>query len=219
MDIRDAYTHWSDTYDRDTNLTRDLDQTVTRQVLGGQRFQSILEIGCGTGKNTQFLAEIGARVTALDFTPAMLARAQHKVAASNVSFALADLTKPWPCLARSADLIACNLVLEHIHGLDFVFEQASRVLIPGGRVFLCELHPSWQYLGVQANFQGPQGAISVPAYVHHLSDFTGAAERQGLALVRLNEWWHAEDQGKPPRLVSMMFVKQNVVVLPDKIKR
>jgi ubiquinone/menaquinone biosynthesis C-methylase UbiE len=207
MDIRDAYTHWSATYDQDRNLTRDLDQFVTRQVLTGLRFQTILEIGCGTGKNSVFLAEIGARVLALDFSPGMLARARNKASSGNVAFALADLNRPWPIQGQSADLIACNLVLEHIRDLDFVFAQASRILAPGGRFFVCELHPFRQYLGTQANFPGQQGAVQIPAFVHHLSDFTGAAEIQGLALVQLREWWHSEDHGKPPRLVSMMFEK------------
>jgi ubiquinone/menaquinone biosynthesis C-methylase UbiE len=208
MNIQDEYNRWSATYDQDRNLTRDLDQSITRQALAGLRSQFILEIGCGTGKNTVFLAEIGARILALDFSPGMLARARNKALAGNVTFAVADLTRPWPIQGQSADLIACNLVLEHIRDLDFVFAQASRILAPGGRFFVSELHPFWQYLGVQANFQGRQGTVQIPAFVHHLSDFTGAAERQEFALVHLKEYWHPEDQGKPPRLVSMMFERK-----------
>lgn len=207
MDIRDAYTHWSGTYDQDRNLTRDLDQFVTRQVLSGTKVESILEIGCGTGKNTALLAGLGERVLALDFSEGMLARARQKVRAANVAFDVADLTRPWPCPEQSTDLVVCNLVLEHIRDLEFIFGQAARALKPGGRFFVCELHPFRQYLGTQANFQGGQGTVEIPAYVHHLSDFSGAAERSGFALVRLDEWWHDEDQGQPPRLISMLFHK------------
>ena len=79
MDIRDAYTHWSETYDQDHNLTRDLDQSVSRQLLSGSSYASILEIGCGTGKNTVWLAELGEQVLALDFSEGMLARARQKL--------------------------------------------------------------------------------------------------------------------------------------------
>jgi malonyl-CoA O-methyltransferase len=44
--------------------------------------------------------------------------------------------------------------------------------------------------------------------VHHISDFFAAAAANGLELARMKEWWHAEDQNKPPRLVSFMFDKR-----------
>ncbi|NTU56864.1 MAG: methyltransferase domain-containing protein, partial [Anaerolineales bacterium] len=72
MDIQNAYNEWSDIYDTNANLTRDLDSTVTRSLLANRRFDSILELGCGTGKNTVFFAEIGGRVHALDFSQGMV---------------------------------------------------------------------------------------------------------------------------------------------------
>ncbi len=65
MDIQNAYNEWSETYDSNENLTRDLDQQVTRSLLGGLHFDFILEIGCGTGKNTVFLSQIGDHVHVL----------------------------------------------------------------------------------------------------------------------------------------------------------
>ena len=109
MNTRTAYDSWSETYDRDRNLTRDLDYAVTQAALANLRFSSVLEIGCGTGKNTALLASIGAKVHALDFSDGMLAQAKNKVSSDNVTFTVADLTRPWPCAARSADLIVCNL--------------------------------------------------------------------------------------------------------------
>lgn len=109
--------------------------------------------------------------------------------------------------ARSADLIVCNLVLEHIGDLSFVFAEAARVLVPGGRFFVCELHPFRQYQGAQAGFDHDQTTTEVQAFVHHLSDFIHAAEASGLVLEQFREWWHEEDQDKPPRLASFMFRK------------
>src|ERR1700704_5837722 len=97
MNIQQAYTDWSSTYDQDRNLTRDLDEIVTREALANLRCNSILEIGCGTGKNTALLAQIGRRVLALDFSTGMIEQARAKLLLENVEFELADLTQPWPC--------------------------------------------------------------------------------------------------------------------------
>ena len=205
MNIQNAYNEWSDIYDSNENLTRDLDQKVTRETFTGQHFESILELGCGTGKNTAFLAQIGKHVHALDFSQGMIEKAKEKVTAQNVRFSMADLAKCWPCEDVTYDLITCNLVLEHIEDLSHIFSEAARTLHPNGKFFINELHPFKQYKGTKAKFERGQDIIEVDAFVHHISDFTNAAAANGLKLMTLNEYWHAEDGGKPPRIVSFMF--------------
>ena len=207
MDVREAYDRWSATYDTDRNLTRDLDRLVTRQTLAGLRCANILELGCGTGKNTAFLAELGARVHALDFSEAMLARARAKLPPDRVTFTVADLTAPWPCAERSMDLVVCNLVLEHIADPRFVFREAFRCLGARGHLFVCELHPFKQYLGSRAVFQRDRANVAIPAFVHHISEFLDAAAEAGFTLVSLKEWWHDDDRDTPPRLVSFLWEK------------
>lgn len=208
MTIQDAYTDWSETYDSDRNLTRDLDQRVAGPELKRFRCKSILELGCGTGKNTPLLASISEHVLALDFSAGMIEKARAKVTAANVTFESADITKRWPSEDQSFDLIVCNLVLEHIEDLDFIFAEAARVLVSGGRFFICELHPFRQYLGTQARFQRADDTKHIAAFTHHITDFTNAAMANGLILTEMKEWWHEEDETKPPRLISFLFEKR-----------
>ena len=207
MNIQDAYNDWSTSYDRDENLTRDLDGIVTRRTLEDRHFESILETGCGTGKNTVFLAQIGARVCATDFSQGMMARAREKVQARNVRFLRVDLARPWPWRSSAFDLISCNLVLEHIQELSLVFSEASRALVPGGTFFLCELHPFKQYQGRKAVYSRAEGQTEIQAFTHHISDFMQAAFENRLDLLEFREWWHEEDADKPPRLASFIFAK------------
>lgn len=207
MSIQNAYNAWSEMYDTDQNLTRDLDQQITREALGNLHFNSILEIGCGTGKNTALLAQVGTRVHALDFSEGMIEKAREKVKTENVKFSVANLTQTWPCEDQSYDLVACNLVLEHIEDLSFIFSEAFRVLEEKGRFLINELHPFRQYEGKKARFDKGEEVTEIPAFVHHISDFVNAASRNGFALVKLNEWWHEKDQGKPPRIISFIFEK------------
>lgn len=208
MNVRDSYEQWAATYDADRNLTRDLDGEMTRKLLGGGPFGRVVELGCGTGKNTEFFAETAGAVTALDFSPAMIAQAAGKPGLEQVHFTLADLTKPWPVAAGAFELVAGNLVLEHIADLAFIFQEAARVLTPDGRLFLSELHPFRQYQGSVARFERADATISIPASVHHVSDFLAAATAAGFRLVDLGEWWHRDDTGKPPRLLTLIFSKK-----------
>jgi len=207
MLVNEAYKNWSATYDSDRNLTRDLDRQVTRRTFETQRFKSILEIGCGTGKNTAFLASIANKMLALDFSEQMIEKAKHKSSTDNVTFRVADITDPWPVADCSIDLVICNLVLEHVEDLGFVFGEAARVLIEGGNLFVSELHPFRQYQGVVARFERNNERIEIPAFVHHISDFLNAAAGNNLALSSMKEMWHAEDENKPPRLISFLFGK------------
>ena len=207
MNIQDAYNEWSTIYDSNINRTRDLDAEVTRRTLKGRHFSSILEIGCGTGKNTEFLAEIGDAVLAFDFSEMMLAKARQKVTASHVRFAWADITQPWNCANASIDLITCNLVLEHIQDLNHIFAQAERTLHNGGVFLINELHPFKQYGGTKARFERGENIIEVDVFIHHISEFIHTAEKNGLKLLKLDEVWHEDDAGKPPRLISFVFGK------------
>jgi ubiquinone/menaquinone biosynthesis C-methylase UbiE len=206
MKIRDAYTRWADSYDSDRNLTRDLDMRVTSELLTGH-YRTIFELGCGTGKNTALLSQIADRVVAADFSLGMLSQARAKVQLENVSFLVADLTEPWPCHSDSIQLVVCNLVLEHIQDLLPIFAEAYRVLNSRGRFFISELHPYRQYQGTQARFRQNEEDIKIPAFTHHISDFTESAGANRLSLLRVKEWWHENDENGPPRLISFVFEK------------
>lgn len=208
MSIQNAYNDWSSSYDSDENRTRDLDRKIMQEVLTGQRLDSILEIGCGTGKNTVFLAEIGTLVHAIDFSNGMIEKALEKVKAGNVRFSVADLTQTWPSRDEAYQLVVCSLVLEHIADLSFIFSEAYRVLRQGGRFLINELHPFRQYEGTKARFERMDSLTEIQAFTHHISDFVHAATQHGLRLVELNECWHADDpRTRPPRIVSFVFEK------------
>ena len=209
MNIRNAYDLWSGTYDSDNNLTRDLDARVTENALKNESYNTILEIGCGTGKNTLLFSRIGDIVHAIDFSAGMMANARATIDSDNVIFTRADITEPWPVKSGTADLVVCNLVLEHTADLHFIFGEAARSLRKNGHFYISELHPFRQYQGKKANFQQEDKLIEISSHVHHISDFIESAHTIGFSLSRMDEWWHEKDQGSPPRLVTFRFVSSS----------
>lgn len=208
MNIKSLYNKWSSTYDEDKNFTRDLDFIVMSKTFSKLKFNKILEIGCGTGKNTKLLSSIAKKVYALDFSEAMILKAKEKLKSENVFFSVSDITHKWLVEEKSINLVTCNLVLEHIEDINFIFSEASRSLVKQGKFFISELHPFRQYEGTKANFERDGIKTEIKAFVHHISDFLDAANKNGFKLLELKELWHEKDQNKPPRLVTFMFEKK-----------
>ena len=204
--IREAYNEWSATYDSVNNPTRDLEKQACESVLGAMDFNRVLELGSGTGKNTSWLAERSHQVVSVDLSPEMQAIAREKVTANNVEFRIADINETWHA-GSDFDLVTCSLVLEHVSNLDHIFQEASRVLVPGGMLYICELHPFKQYSGSKARFETSAGEKIVECFDHHVSDFSTAAKAAGFSIESLLEWFDDDDRRNVPRLLSILFKK------------
>jgi len=209
MSIQQAYNNWAVQYDTNENKTRDLEAAVLRTVLSGIRFSTCLEIGCGTGKNTVWLAEkTNGCVTAVDFSEAMLAKAREKVNSFGVSFYQADILEPWAFRERLYELVTFSLVLEHIEHPEPVLQKAAASLHPGGYVYIGELHPFKQYSGSKARFDTAEGRQVVQCYTHHISDFTRAARQCGLAVVLIEEYFDQDNRADIPRVIALLLRKE-----------
>lgn len=206
MNIEKAYDQWSSQYDTNKNKTRDLDKLVTVKCLEKLKFDSVLELGCGTGKNTGWLQTKASNILAVDFSEEMLFLAKKKILHENVNFQKADITKNWEWTSEKFDLVTCNLILEHIKDLQFVYDQAFSKLKHCGHFFISELHPFKQYLGTKARFESEAGKIELQTFTHHVSEFLGAGTKAGFQLMDLKESFD-EDKTKPPRLLSLLFKK------------
>jgi ubiquinone/menaquinone biosynthesis C-methylase UbiE len=207
MSVQQAYNSWASQYDTNLNKTRDLEGQALRATLNDIAFDTCLEIGCGTGKNTVWLITKAKQVTAVDLSEAMLAKAKEKVALDKVQFIQADITAPWAFAKDSYDLVSFSLVLEHIEHLDPIFSKAANVLSPGGYLYLGELHPFKQYTGSKARFDTEEGQQVVQCYNHHISDFIQAGKKAGLTLVEVEEYFDNNDRNEIPRILTILLVK------------
>lgn len=205
MDTKSAYDLWSKQYDSNENKTRDLEAKALRQTLKNIEFADCLEIGCGTGKNTEWLLTKADHITAVDLSEEMIARAKEKIKSDKVSFLQADIIKEWDFTNKKFDLISFSLVLEHIENLDHIFSQASKLLKPGGHIYLGELHPYKQYLGTKARFETNDGLQILECYNHNISDFVKSAGRNGLEVKDINEYFDDDNSTISPRVLTMIF--------------
>jgi ubiquinone/menaquinone biosynthesis C-methylase UbiE len=209
MNNQQAYNAWSESYDSVKNNTRDVEAFALREMLSAEMFDNVLEIGCGTGKNTAWLLTKAKNVVGADFSDEMLAQAKAKINAENVRFIQTDIREPWEFDNQTFDLITCSLALEHIENIDFVFNQAAAKLKNGGKFYIGELHPFKQYNGTKARFETDGGTFELECFTHHVSDYFDAAKRNGFDCVNINEWFDDGDRTAIPRILTMIFQKNS----------
>ena len=207
MSIENAYNIWARQYDTNVNRTRDLDKRCTIETLNNLVFKNVLELGSGTGKNTEWLLNKAERIIGLDFSQEMLNKAKEKISDKRVTFKKADLTKDWKVENNFADLITSSLTLEHIKNLDHIFSQANQKLKKNGLFFISELHPFKQYSGSKAQYETESGTKELEVYIHHISEYIDNAESNGLKFLEMKEWFDQNYQNRLPRLISLLFKK------------
>jgi ubiquinone/menaquinone biosynthesis C-methylase UbiE len=188
--VRGGYDRWAAVYDHDANPLQALEEPVLRTAVGDPRGLAVLDLGCGTGRHSLWLADNGAAVTALDFSEGMLAEARRKPGAEGVRFIVHDLHEPLPFASGAFDLVISSLVLEHLRQLDGIFAETHRMLQSGGRAVITTMHPAMFLRGSQARFTDPaSGELVQPgSQAHSLSAFAMAAVHAGFQLADMREY-------------------------------
>lgn len=207
MDISNAYNSWAAQYDTNDNKTRDLEALTLKKLLSGKTFKHCLEVGCGTGKNTEWLLTICDQITSIDVSQGMLEIAKNKIKSTKVNFTKADITKDWTFAKTTYDLVTFSLMLEHIEDLHAVFHKVSKVTATGSQVYIGELHPFKQYAGSKARFETETGTQVLTCFNHHVTDFIQAANASGFQLLQLNEQFDDADRTQIPRILNLVFEK------------
>ena len=189
VSTREGYDRWSAIYDSDANPLVALDEPEVVRMLGDVRGFRIADVGSGTGRHATRLADAGALVTALDFSPGMIAQARAKPGTDRVRFVMADCTQPLPLNDAAFDRVLCCLLADHAPALEPLIGELARVCRRSGFIVLTTVHPAMHLRGVRARFTDPATGKKVyPAsYEFTISDYVNAATHLDLRIEEICE--------------------------------
>lgn len=109
---------------------------------------TVLDAGCGSGAQAEWLLEQGAEVVGVDLSPAMVDEARRRCAGRG-RFFVADLAEPLPVDPNSVDGVTCSLALHYLEDWTIPLRSFARALRPEGWVVLSLDHPFGPPLATQ----------------------------------------------------------------------
>jgi ubiquinone/menaquinone biosynthesis C-methylase UbiE len=148
-------------------------------LLALQPGERVLDIACGNGVLARRLAALGGRITATDFSTALIekARARSQQGGEPITYQVVDATDETALVALgegSFDAITCTMALMDMPVIAPLFRAARRLLQPGGRLVIATAHPAFNSNG--------------PTFYAELQDDGGQlVETHGLKLSRYLE--------------------------------
>ncbi len=160
---RGFFDHHARHWDRDVAATETM---LTRlrslaEVVGVRSGMDVLEVGCGTGQVTPWLAATvqPGRVMAIDFSPAMLAEARAKGVPAELR-CLDVCAEPPP--SRAFDLVLCFQCFPHFRDRATALRHLGAGLKTGGRLVILHLCGREQVNGFHRHVGGVVGEDMLP---------------------------------------------------------
>jgi len=180
-----GYGRWAATYDAPGNPLIAVEQPAVWSLLATSPAGVALDAACGTGRHTRRLADLRHRVIGVDTTPEMLGRA--RAAVPEAALVRGDLTR-LPLRSASVDLAVCALALDHAPALLDPIRELGRVVRPGGRLVISDIHPVQSAIGAAAFFRAADGSAGfVRNHRHVHSEYLDAFAETGLEVRRCIE--------------------------------
>ncbi|MES2964721.1 MAG: class I SAM-dependent methyltransferase [Bdellovibrionota bacterium] len=186
VDVKEGYTQWAKSYDDgfDSNLDRRLLENL--KSIDWTTIDTVVDLACGTGRTGKWLKDHRVKVLdGVDLSNEMMARAKARGIYRQL---LNEDIRRTSLPSATYDLVTNSLSSEHLPKLEPLFQEAQRLLKPGGHFVLLGYHPHFQLKGIPTHFDDETGeSIAITNHVHLISDFMKAGFETNLALTEFDE--------------------------------
>jgi ubiquinone/menaquinone biosynthesis C-methylase UbiE len=191
VSAHEGYELWASSYADEQNPLIIVEEPHVERILAAAGVSitdrtRVLDFATGTGRYALKFARLGARVTGIDQSPAMLAvaRAAAQREGLNIDFREGTLEEgnalPFP--GESFDLVVCALALSHMPNLRHTISELARVVAGHGRLLITDTHPLLHSDGMRTIIFRMGVRYIFPNTVHPPADIIAAVEAAGLAV-------------------------------------
>ncbi len=134
--------------DEGNRFHRLLISPAVERLLGTVQGQTVLDIACGSGVMARRLAALGGQVTAVDFSQALIERAQmrQQKVGEPVKYGVADATDEEALAALGEgkfQAVVCTMALMDMPVIAPLYRAVRRLLRPDGRFVFATSHPAF----------------------------------------------------------------------------
>lgn len=138
MNQTDSYQSIARVYDLLLNPLLDPVRKDICRILLCLKIDSVVDLGCGTGRQCDFMHEHGFRTFGVDSSPAMLEKARQKTS-QNITYLEQDMRSTcFPGNSLDAALISLALHEHPADAQEQIIGEARRIIRPGGFLVLLD---------------------------------------------------------------------------------
>ena len=158
----EGYRLWASTYDASPHPLLDLETDLVAPHLGSLEGKLVADIGCGTGRWSEYAVDRGARVLAIDLSHEMLLEAAAKPHLAGTLIRATATSLPLP--NSIADVILSSFTISYVRQdgtlrpignrpLHAFAAETARIARPDARILITDLHPSAATAGWKRTFR------------------------------------------------------------------
>lgn len=147
LDSKKTWNACGEAFDRYTSAQDSFSDNIERAaielLIGDIQGQRALDLGCGSGAYSLWLAARGAEVFGVDLSETMISLASGKARETKARavFCLADLNKPLPLDDDLFDMVLTATTLHYVERLEEMMREVARVMKRGASFIASVLHP------------------------------------------------------------------------------
>lgn len=133
---------WQRNFEEKENIFPDIQENMPMvvELLKERGAKNVLDLGCGQGRHSVYLARNGMRVSGIDGAPEGIKQTQAKMEVDGLAgdFREGDIYEPLPYPDGSFDALISTQTIDHaeIEEIQRLIKEMERVLTPDGIIFI-----------------------------------------------------------------------------------